>query len=42
MQVSFAGTQVEPVLILRSLMLRFASTKVCLGTELGGRRHGGG
>ena len=36
-QVSFAGTEVEPALIYRSLMLRFPLVKVCLGTALGGR-----
>ncbi len=31
LEVSFAGAEVDPVLVLRCLMLRFAFAKVCLG-----------
>ncbi len=40
LEVGFTRTEVEPALILRSLMLRFASAKVCLGTAFWGLGHG--
>jgi hypothetical protein len=41
LQVGFAGTEVEPVLILHTLMLNFALAKVCLSMAFWGSGHGG-